>query len=85
MLHSVKSKLLSKRLTGDKRLKQACSTAVCGLQRTLSIAKNITGLAGVPGLLAGISTLLVVIDIIKARHISLRLSLLVTFDDSENR
>jgi hypothetical protein len=68
MLHSLKSKW---RLTKEreKRLQQAWSTAVSGLQTTLSIAKDVTGVAGVPGLQAGISSLLVVIDIIKVPHI----------------
>jgi hypothetical protein len=86
MLHSVKSKLLSKHLTKDQeeRLKKACSIAVSGLQTTLSIAKDIAGVAGVPGLQTGVSSLLVVIDAIKVSLISLSLSLLLTFRDPEN-
>jgi hypothetical protein len=74
MLHSVKSKLLSKNLTKDreKRFKQACSIAVNGLQTTLSIAKDVAGVAGVPGLQAGVSSLLVVIDTVKVHRLSLR-------------
>ena len=70
MFHSLKSKRLSKHLN-EKRLKEACSTVVSGLQTTLSIAKDVTGLVGVPGLQAGISGLLVAIDVIKAsQHFS---------------
>jgi hypothetical protein len=83
MFHSIPSKLVST-LPKEKRLKQACSIAVSGLQTTLSIAKDVTGLAGVPGLQAGISSLLVVIDAIKACHISLCWCLLVTFNGPEN-
>jgi hypothetical protein len=86
MFHSVKSKLLSSRLTKDKekRLKQGCSAAVRGLQTTLSIAKDVTDLPDVHGLQAGISNLLVAIDAIKVHYISLRLYSLVTFDCPEN-
>jgi hypothetical protein len=83
MFHSVKSKVLPNR-PNEKRLKEACSTAVSALQTTLSIAKDVTSMAGVPGLQVCISSLLAVIDVIKARHISLRWSVLVTFDDPEN-
>jgi hypothetical protein len=82
MFHS-KSKLLSKQLN-DTRSKEACSTAVSGLQNTLSIAKDGKGLAGVPGLQICISSLLVVIDVIKARHIYLCWFVLSMFDDPEN-
>jgi hypothetical protein len=83
MLHAVKSKLL---LTKDKekKLKKACSIAANGLQTTLSIAQDVAGVAGVPGLHTGISSLLVVIDAIKVHRISLRWWLLITFDDPEN-
>jgi hypothetical protein len=74
MLRSLKSKRLSKRVN-EKRLKEACSTAVTGFQTTLSISKNAIGLAGVPGLQAGVTSLLVVIDVIKVCHMSLRLYL----------
>jgi hypothetical protein len=65
-------------------LKKACSIAVSGLQTTLSIAKDVAGVAGVPGLQAGISSLLVVIDTIKVHPISLRWCLLIMFDVQGN-
>jgi hypothetical protein len=86
MLHSVKSKLLSRRLTKDqeKRVKKACSIAVSGLQTTLSIAKDVASVGGLPGLQAGISSLLVVMDTIKVHRISLRWCLLIMFNGPEN-
>jgi hypothetical protein len=51
---------------------------------TLSIAKDVTALAGVPGLQACINSLLVAIDAIKVCYISLRLCVIVTLDDPEN-
>ena len=83
MLHSVKSKLCLTK-GKEKRLKQACSAAVSGLQTTLSIAKDVAGVAGVPGLQAGISSLLVAIDTVKVLRVSLRLCFLIMFDDPEN-
>jgi hypothetical protein len=67
-LQSAKSKLKSKLLISpqDKeRLHGACSIALGGLQATLQIIKEVAGVTGVPGLQAGLSGLLVVIDVIK--------------------
>ncbi|TDL19688.1 hypothetical protein BD410DRAFT_773626 [Rickenella mellea] len=60
------SKLLSKIPTrSNKQVKHACTTLVNGLQTTLTVAKEVAGNVGVPGLQAGISALLVIIDVAK--------------------
>jgi hypothetical protein len=74
---SVKAKLISKLPTNveDKdRLKRACSTAVSGLETTLTIVKQVAGNVGPPGFQAGISALLFVLDVVKVNpyHAALR-------------
>ncbi|TDL14002.1 hypothetical protein BD410DRAFT_903164 [Rickenella mellea] len=65
-VHSVKSKFASKLPTSsNEQIKSACSTAVTALQTTLRIAKDAAGSVGVPGLQAGISGLLFVMDVVK--------------------
>jgi hypothetical protein len=68
MLHSVKSKIVSKALTDTKdkeRRKLAWSSVVTGLQTTLRIVKETTAGTSVPGLQTGLSSLLLVLDVIK--------------------
>ena len=73
MWSGFQSKLKSKLLTSpqDKeRLKRACSAAVGALQATLQIVNEVAGVTGVPGLQAGISGLLAVLDVIKVSSCS---------------
>jgi hypothetical protein len=68
MLHSVKSKLVSKALSGtkdSKERKNAWFTVITGLQTTLRIVNETAANAGVPGLQTGISSLILVLDAIK--------------------
>jgi hypothetical protein len=65
-MRSVKLNFQSKFLTSpqDKeRLKNAVSTAVSALETILGIAKEVAGATGVPGLQAGIGSLVVVLKI----------------------
>ncbi|TDL16640.1 hypothetical protein BD410DRAFT_615445 [Rickenella mellea] len=93
-VRSVKSKIASKLPTSsNEQLKTACSTAVKALQTTLSIAKDAAGSSGVPGLQAGISGLLFVMDVVKktcqntkdveelAKHIESMNNILLTAKD----
>ncbi|TDL15087.1 WD40 repeat-like protein [Rickenella mellea] len=65
-VHSVTSKLASKLpSSSNEKLKSACSAVVEGLKITLAIAKDVSGSLGVPGLQAGISGLLFVMDVVK--------------------
>src|ERR1700677_4242290 len=67
-VHSIKVKLISKlpvRPEGKKRPNQAYITAVSGLETVLTIVKDVAGSAGPPGLKAGISGLLFVLDVLK--------------------
>jgi hypothetical protein len=73
---TIKTKYVNK-----DHLKQACSTAASGLHTTLQIAKEAAGHAGVPGLQAGITSLLFVLDVIKVRISQPYLFLLTTFDE----
>jgi hypothetical protein len=71
MLHSVKSKLVSKALSGtkgSKERKNAWSAVIIGLQTTLRIVNETTASAGVPGLQSGIGSLILVLDVIKVRR-----------------
>jgi len=52
------------------------STAVAGLQTVLGLAKEVAGPTGVPGLQAGIGSLLLVLDVIKKTY--------KNADDAEN-
>lgn len=73
--HSIKSKLISRISTGSnsKKRKQLVDSCVTGLQTTLQIIKDASGIAGVPGLQAGLAGLLFVIDVIKVnRYCTLR-------------
>jgi hypothetical protein len=62
-----RSLLISRISTGSnsKKRKQLVDSCVTGLQTTLQIIKDASGIAGVPGLQAGLAGLLFVIDVIK--------------------
>jgi hypothetical protein len=87
-LHSIEQKLKSKLPTSteDKqRLNRACATVVSGLQLTLNIVREATGNIGVPGLQAGISSLLFVVDVIKVKTlIHYHISIAPSNDQAEN-
>ena len=68
MLKSAKSKLVYKPKSDDKeRLQLAFSNAISALKTGLQIIKGVTGSVGLgpPGLQAGLSTLLLVLDAIQ--------------------
>jgi hypothetical protein len=68
MLKSAKSKLVYKPKSDDKeRLKLAFSNAISALKTGLQIIKGVTGDVGLgpPGLQAGLSALLLVLDAIQ--------------------
>ncbi|TDL19736.1 hypothetical protein BD410DRAFT_403326 [Rickenella mellea] len=90
------SKLFSKVPTNsDKRSKHSYSNLVNGLQTTLRVAKNVAGNLGVPGLQAGISAILVIVDVAKktsqnvqdveklAKHIDALCKILLNWRDGQ--
>ena len=69
MLQSVTSKIGQKHRGNDKaRLKSAFITAINGLHVILQLMKGLPTSVGPPGLHAGITGLLFVLDAIKVRH-----------------
>jgi hypothetical protein len=63
MISKLKTKLQTS-AEDKQRLKRSFSTATSSLQAILQIAKEAAGSAGIPGLHAGISGLLVLLDVI---------------------
>jgi hypothetical protein len=61
---TIKSKYANK-----DQLKQACSAAVSGLHMMLQLTREAAGYTGVPGLQAGITVLLSVLDMIKVHTV----------------
>ena len=71
MFQSVKLKLVRKPRVDDKeRLKHSFSTAISALQTALQLVKGISGHVGIgpPGLQAGLSGLLLVLNAIQVSH-----------------
>jgi hypothetical protein len=68
MLQSVTSKIGQKHRNDKARLKSAFITAINGLQVILQLMKGLPTSVGPPGLHAGITGLLFVLDAIKVRH-----------------
>jgi hypothetical protein len=82
-LHSVRAKLQSKLTVNTKdkkRLSRTCSTAISGLEAILDILNKVAGNAGPPGLQAGITGVLFILDVVKV-HSKLTLAFNAEPDD----
>jgi hypothetical protein len=64
-IESTKSLAGAKRKAGKERRKRAWDTVIAGLQTTLRVVNESTADAGVPGRQTGLSSLILVLDIIK--------------------
>ena len=62
---SMKTKRSQNTDEDKQRLQTATETARSGLQTILGIAKEVAGISGIPGLQAGIGSVLLLLDVVK--------------------